>query len=162
MNYIRVINNGGLRFYQGIQPLAHIIWNEHNPNNPWVKGMVVHHKDRKPLNDDISNLELMTESEHRRLHQTGKKYSLETKQKVSEALKGNKYTLGYKHTEETKLQMSESHKGHTTGMRGKRHSEETKLKMSNSSKGQKPWNTGKTLSYEHKRKISESLKKSHK
>lgn len=34
------------RNYFNSQPLSHIVWNEHNPNNSWIKGYVVHHKDR--------------------------------------------------------------------------------------------------------------------
>ena len=37
-------------------------------NGPISKGYEVHHKDLDPSNNDISNLELLTVSEHRRLH----------------------------------------------------------------------------------------------
>lgn len=42
---------------------------------------VVHHKDGNKLNNDINNLELMTLSEHSRMHQVGKKHSEDTKEK---------------------------------------------------------------------------------
>lgn len=48
-------------------------------------------------------------SEHTRkrisIGNKGKKYSLETKLKMSKAKKGNKYCLGYRHTEEAKIKI---------------------------------------------------------
>ena len=51
---------------------------------------VVHHKDGDKSNNDIENLELTSLSEHTRQHQLGNIPSEETKQKISEALKGHK------------------------------------------------------------------------
>lgn len=76
------------------------------------------------------------------LAQIGKRLSIETKQKISEFLKGNARSLGYKHSEETKLRMSLSRMGRIF-------SEETKQKLSNAKKG-------KLFSDEHKQKISEA------
>ena len=94
-----------------------------------------------------------------------KPVSLETRQKMSAAHKGEKshfygkhqseqtkeklriINTGKHHSEETKRKMSESHKGYVF-------SEESKLKMSLAKKGKK----GKPLSEETKRKLSEALK----
>ena len=51
---------------------------------------VVHHKDGNKANNDIENLELTILSEHTRQHQLGNILSEETRQKISEALKGHK------------------------------------------------------------------------
>ncbi len=71
-------------------------------------------------------------------------FSEETKNKMSEAKKGNKIWLGKEHSEESKMKMSESKKG-------KEHSEEAKRKMSE-------WQIGRKLPEETKQKMSESLK----
>lgn len=52
------------------------------------KGEVVHHLDENKLNNDPINLQLMTKSEHRRLHMLGKKRTEEQKKKLSIAKKG--------------------------------------------------------------------------
>jgi hypothetical protein len=116
------------------EPLAHVVWNLHNPDNPWKKGYVIHHKDGNSLNDDINNLELMQQGEHTRLHQVG-----------------NKNCVGRKASNETKEKLSKSHQGLRPWRLGLEHSEESKIKMSLIKKG-------KTLSEEHKRKISNSMK----
>ena len=76
---------------------------------------------------------------------SGLHHTEETKQKMSESLKGKQIS------EETKLKISES-------LKGKQISEETKLKMSEAKKGNVPWNKGIQLSEETKRKMSESFK----
>ena len=43
------------------------VWEYHNKKQV-PKGFVIHHKDFNPFNNDISNLELMENSEHRKLH----------------------------------------------------------------------------------------------
>ena len=63
------------------------------------KGFVVHHKDENKLNNCILNLQLLSEREHRSLHNKGKKHSAETKLKMSLAKKGKyvgKNNSGYK------------------------------------------------------------------
>ena len=67
-------------------------------------------------------------------------HSEERYQKISEAMKGNKYMLGKHHTEESKNKMSESHKilwtdderrqKQSEAMKGKHHTEESKKKNS--------------------------------
>ncbi len=41
---------------------ARLVWAKHN--GPIPRGMIVHHKDRNALNDDIGNLQMMTKAEH--------------------------------------------------------------------------------------------------
>jgi len=68
-------------------------------------------------------------------------YSEETKEKISETLKGNKNALGNrswtgKHrSEETKRKISEARKGQISWIKGKHHSEETRKKISEALKG---------------------------
>ena len=86
-------------------------------------------------NRPASELIFLTISEHQFLHQKGKPRSEETKKKMSEAKKGNKYNLGKKHSEETKKKLSEAAKG-------KHLSEETKKKLSEAKKGKNIWIKG--------------------
>ena len=91
-----------------------------------------------------SELIFLTRSEHVRLHHTGnknmlgKKFSDETRQKMSEAHRGRTMS------EESRRKMSEARKGMTF-------SEETRRKMSEAKRG-------KPMSEEARRKLSESLK----
>ena len=103
-------------------------------------------------------------------------HSEETKQKMSEAKKGEKnYLFGKTHSEETRKKLSEAKKGEkhymfgktrseetrqkiSESLKGKTHSEETKQKMSEAKKGEKNYLFGKNLSEETRQKISESLK----
>jgi len=48
---------------------------------------IVHHKDEDKRNNDINNLELITRSEHGKLHSTGKIFSEETKNKIRNGYK---------------------------------------------------------------------------
>ena len=67
---------------------------------------VVHHLDENPLNNSLSNLIYLTRSEHNRIHKKGAHWSLslETREKMSRAKKGN-LSL------ETREKMSRAHKG---------------------------------------------------
>ena len=49
------------------------IWEYHN--GPVPEGWCLHHKDKNPLNNDISNLECVSLSEHGKIHKTGKNLS---------------------------------------------------------------------------------------
>jgi len=69
------------------------------------KGFLIHHIDKNPRNNSISNLLLVSKSEHGVIHATG-----------------GKIWLGRKHTEETKSKISKAHLGKIV-------SEETKNKM---------------------------------
>jgi group I intron endonuclease len=112
-----------------------------------------------------------------------KKYSIETKQKISESHKGMKHSDETKQkisefhkgkkrrpfTEETKKKMSESFKKRILSSEtkeklrqinlGKKFSEETKRKMSEKRKGHFGWNKGKKFSEETRQKMSDSQKK---
>ena len=50
----------------GVMGLHRQIWIDHFGDIP--KGFIIHHKDDNPLNNDISNLEIMAKSEHSRMH----------------------------------------------------------------------------------------------
>ena len=89
--------------------LHRYIWTQHNGEIP--KGYVIHHKNEDKVDNEISNLECMTRSQHIIMHNIG-----------------NKYCLGKKHSEETKLKIGLSHKGKIV-------SEETKCKLSEATKG---------------------------
>lgn len=80
------------------------------------------------------------------------KHTEETKQKLSEILKGRS------HTKETKQKMSNSRKRENNNFFGKTHSEEAKQKMSESRKGKPAHNKGKPASDEAKQKMSEAKK----
>jgi HNH endonuclease len=45
---------------------ARLVWAAHN--GPIPRGMIVHHKDRNALNDEIDNLQMMTKAEHMNEH----------------------------------------------------------------------------------------------
>lgn len=96
----------------------------------------------------------------------GHNHTEETKQKISESLKGKSYLTdagrekiskihkGKPKSEAQKQKTSESLKGHKT-------SEETKQKISKSCKGHVPPNKGKKMPDEVKQKISNSAKGKH-
>ena len=82
----------------------------------------------------------------------GRPHSEETRQKISEANKGDNHPMyGKCHTEETKQKMSKIKKGENNPMHGNHHSEEVKQKI-------REGNKGKHLSNEAKQKISEAKK----
>lgn len=53
--------------YVGRKPLHHLVWEKHY-NKKVPKGYQIHHKDKNKTNNDISNLQLISASEHTRLH----------------------------------------------------------------------------------------------
>lgn len=61
---------------------------------------IVHHKDEDKLNNDLSNLELVSRSEHSRNHRKGKKASESTKVALSKAKKGKAHHSQRKLTQE--------------------------------------------------------------
>ena len=87
----------------------------------------------------------------RREHNAIRKVSAETRNKIHEAKKGNKYHLGKRHSEEAKKKMREAHKG-------KHLTDETRNKMHEAKKGEKNPMYGKKHSEETKKKISEARK----
>lgn len=81
-----------------------------------LEGYEIHHKDFNKSNNDITNLECLTISEHRKLH--GNNQSQETKNKISDSGKNRKFSkehkqklsnshIGIKHSNETKKRLSE-------------------------------------------------------
>ena len=88
--------------------------------------------------------------------------SEETKQRISQALKGKKRG---RISEETRLKRSAAlkgkpawNKGLPAWNRGKSRSDETKRKISDANKGKTAWNKGRHLSEEARRKKSEAMK----
>jgi hypothetical protein len=69
--------------HQGRWHKQHRLVMERDLGRPLLKGEVVHHKDEDRLNNDLSNLELMTDAQHRSHHAVGRKISEETKSKMS-------------------------------------------------------------------------------
>lgn len=94
-------------------------------------------KDGLYYNRPSCELIFLTHSEHQRLHMKGKTLSEEHKRKLSEAMKGNKHSLGRHFTlsEETKMRISEA-------KRGSIFSEEHKRKLSEARMGMKFFNNG--------------------
>jgi hypothetical protein len=78
----------------------------------------------------------------------GREVSEITRERLSEALKGNKNCLGRVHTEETKIKIAEARKKQVPPTLGKKMSEDTKEKIRRS-------NLGKTRSEETKKKMSD-------
>jgi hypothetical protein len=84
---------------------------------PLTRGELVHHRDFNELNNNVLNLQILSRSEHVRLH---------------------KPVLGYRFTKEQRKKLSESHRGQRAwnkGMHGFRHSQESKHNMSKAQKG---------------------------
>ncbi len=96
---------------------THIIWNMSNPNDTVINGEVVHHIDGDFINDDISNLQKMSLAEHTSLHTRGRKTSEETKEKLRNVTiseerrrKAREAQTGRKYSDESRAKMSESAK----------------------------------------------------
>ena len=65
--------------------LHRYIWTQANGVIP--DGMVIHHIDENPANNDLSNLEVMLKSEHQRLHATGRRSTEIQRMAAGESLK---------------------------------------------------------------------------
>lgn len=65
-------------------------------NGPVPKGYQIHHKDHNKLNDALSNLELLTEFEHKSRHFKGRTFSEEYRKKLSDSNKGKHFKLNKK------------------------------------------------------------------
>ncbi len=49
---------------------SYLIWEAHH--GPIPKGMVIHHKDGNSENDEIQNLEMLSQGDHVRVHRLGR------------------------------------------------------------------------------------------
>lgn len=85
----------------------------------------------------------------------GKKTTETTKKKLSIAMKGKKNRLGVKSSEETKQKISKSLIGNMRSL-GLKHSDETKKKLSNMRKGSNHPNFGKSPSNETRKKMADA------
>lgn len=89
----------------------------------------------------------------------GKKHSKETKQKMSNAHKGQiAWNKGKTCSKETKQKMSEAQSGEKNSFYGKKHSEETRQKISLACMGRVSSRKGAVLTEETKQKISQAKK----
>jgi len=106
----------------------------------------------------------------------GRHFSVEAKQKMSEARKGHvvspktrermskalkgriPWITGKHHSKETRRKISEAHEGAKNHNYGKRLSMETRKKLSEANKGEKNPNYGKHPSVETRKKLSEAVK----
>ena len=98
----------------------HRAWLKHYGYLPDWKGKreVIHHKDFDHDNNSIENLEIMTQSEHMRLHDSFRENMAHrpgVKEKKSASMKGNKNSLGAQRSEETRKRLSASLKGKGLG-----------------------------------------------
>jgi len=95
----------------------------------------------------------------------GKSHTEETKKKISESNKGNKYCLGRILSEESKKKMRISHKGTHMGennpMYGKHHTSESRQKIRDTIKGKPSSFKGRHHSEESRKKLSEANKGKH-
>ena len=81
---------------------SYYVWHAHTGHWPMSPDEVIHHIDGDTLNDDFSNLRLMSDSEHKSLHMSGgirtgdnnpffgRTHSEESKAKMSAAKMGDK------------------------------------------------------------------------
>jgi len=96
---------------------------------------IVHHINEIIDDDRIENLQVMSISEHMKLHNSGEKHPMygkprteETKARLSESKKGKKINI----SDEARELMRNS--GERNGMFGRKHSEETRKKMAEKAK----------------------------
>ena len=99
--------------------------------------------------------------EHQRLHKAN--LSAETRQKISDAKKGDKNPMFGKHpSAESRQKISEAHKGNQNALGHHWNmSAETRKRMSEAHKGEKCYMFGKSKSTEWKKKMSEAHKGRH-
>lgn len=83
---------------------------EQKLGRPLRRDEVVHHINEDPRDNDVNNLCLLSNSEHTRHHQLGKKASPETLAKMSKAQLGNSYGPPRKLTDEQVLYIRENYK----------------------------------------------------
>ena len=101
--------------------------------NEIPKGYVIHHIDCNTKNNEISNLQLVTKSEHIILHRKGSKASEETKRKMSISA----FKRGNLPRTEKQIQQLKQLNINKIGRKRGPMSAETKKKISESEKGKK-------------------------
>jgi hypothetical protein len=88
--------------------LHRLIWEDWY-QKPVPEGYVIHHLNEDKKDARIQNLQCVSNENHTRFHHKGKTLSEETKQKISEAKKGeNNPNYGKPISKETKQKISES------------------------------------------------------
>ena len=112
---------------------------------------IVHHVNGDTLDNRIENLQIMTNAEHVRLEQTGKRHSLETRQKHRLLMLGNKQALGTIRSQDAIERTRQK-------QIGAKRSAKTRANISQSLIGNKN-NLGQKRSPETRRKISEANKR---
>ena len=92
-------------------------------------GFVLHHKDPNWATNDpqryaewrIEDLQMLSLSEHRKLHNSLREWSKEMREKCSIASAKSSKFKGHNHSEKTRRQMSNSLKGVNTWIKGRHH-----------------------------------------
>lgn len=98
----------------GRMPYHRYVWEKNN--GPIPNGMVIHHIDSDKENNDISNLQMMTQGEHASYH--GSHITDDVRAKMSIAKSG-----------ETNYWYGKDRSGKNSPMYGRKHSEETRFKQ---------------------------------
>lgn len=134
-------------------------WHCHHRLQTWTldgerRDVDVSRKELKALglyyNRPAEELIFLTAAEHMSLHnkgktspRKGKKLSEETRNKISETLRGHPaWNKGKKLSEEHRQKLSEVHKGRQTWMKGKCHSEKARKRISEAKRGRRWFNDG--------------------
>ena len=106
----RVITHDGITYM-----MTHVVWNVSNPDDLVHPGDNIHHIDGDALNDDMSNLQKMTRSEHSSFHSAGRVHSTETIEKFRNKVFTDEHRenlriaqTGKTYSDESRLKMSES------------------------------------------------------
>jgi len=110
------LKNGRQRYHRYLM--------EEHLNRKLISKEIVHHKDGDKLNNDISNLQVMSQSEHQRIHQTGnhnKRNGRPNTKEQNEKIKQS--NLGLKRSEKARANISK-------GKTGTKYTEEHKRNMS--------------------------------
>lgn len=85
-----MVNQGRLWISFGHGYVQHHRWLWEQTHGPIPKGYVIHHKDGNKMNDDLSNLEMMTSYAHKSLHAKKVPRSDTWRKAISESHMGSK------------------------------------------------------------------------